>query len=88
MLDGTWSQVKALWWRNSWLLKLKRIVLQPQLPSQYGNLRKEPRKEAVSTMESVALALGELEPQGDAVKKYLNDTFAQMLQQYRENKRK
>ena len=29
ILDGTWSQAKALWWRNAWLLKLKRAVLVP-----------------------------------------------------------
>uniref|UniRef100_UPI0038F71B0F hypothetical protein n=1 Tax=Streptomyces turgidiscabies TaxID=85558 RepID=UPI0038F71B0F len=21
LLDGTWSQAKALWWRNAWMLK-------------------------------------------------------------------
>lgn len=88
VLDGTWSQVKALWWRNSWLLKLKRIVLQPESPSQYGNLRKEPRREAVSTMESVALALGNLEPEGAPVKQYLDDTFALMLSTYKERRKK
>src|SRR5712691_289555 len=25
LLDGTWSQAKALWWRNAWMLKCKRI---------------------------------------------------------------
>src|SRR4051794_10492583 len=24
LLDGTWSQAKALWWRNGWMLKCKR----------------------------------------------------------------
>ena len=27
VLDGTWSQAKALWWRNPWLLKLRRAIL-------------------------------------------------------------
>ena len=26
LLDGTWSQAKALWWRNGWMLKCKRVV--------------------------------------------------------------
>ena len=29
LLDGSWSQAKTLWWRNPWLLKLHRIVLDP-----------------------------------------------------------
>lgn len=56
-LDGTWSQAKALWWRNPWLLKLQRLVLHPHEPSIYGRIRKEPRREAVSTLEAVALSL-------------------------------
>ncbi|MCL2716183.1 MAG: DTW domain-containing protein, partial [Alphaproteobacteria bacterium] len=29
LLDGTWSQAKALWWRNPWMLKCQRIILNP-----------------------------------------------------------
>jgi DTW domain-containing protein YfiP len=25
LLDGTWSQAKALWWRNAWMLKCRRV---------------------------------------------------------------
>lgn len=56
-LDGTWSQAKTLWWRNAWLTKLPRLNLQPSKPSIYGRLRAEPRRELVSTLESVAAAL-------------------------------
>jgi DTW domain-containing protein YfiP len=56
-LDGTWSKAKTLWWRNPWLSKLNRISLQPAAPSIYGRLRTEPRREFVSTLESVAAAL-------------------------------
>lgn len=56
-LDGTWSQAKALWWRNAWLLKLHRVVLHPSQPGIYGRLRREPRRGAVSTLEALALAL-------------------------------
>lgn len=62
VLDGTWSQAKALWWRNAWLLKLKRAILSPKQKSLYGALRKEPRRECLSTLESVGeslVALGE-----------------------------
>ena len=61
LLDGTWSQAKTLWWRNPWLLKLHRIVLDPPLPARFGRLRREPRREALSTIEATALALRHLE---------------------------
>lgn len=57
VLDGTWSKAKTLWWRNPWLNKLKRLPLKPKQPSIYGHLRAEPRRELVSTLESVAAAL-------------------------------
>lgn len=56
-LDGTWSKAKTLWWRNPWLNKLNRITLKPAQPSIYGRLRAEPRREFVSTLESVTAAL-------------------------------
>jgi DTW domain-containing protein YfiP len=61
LLDGTWSQAKTLWWRNPWLLKLHRIVLDPPRPARLGQLRREPRRDALSTIEAVALALSHLE---------------------------
>jgi DTW domain-containing protein len=57
VLDGTWSKAKTLWWRNPWLNKLSRMNLEPEKPSIYGRLRAEPRRELVSTLESVGLAL-------------------------------
>jgi hypothetical protein len=74
VLDGTWSQAKALWWRNAWLLKLPRIVLTPREPSMYGRLRKEPRRDHVSTLEAIAdvlPALGEAEEVRDALRRLL-----------------
>jgi tRNA-uridine aminocarboxypropyltransferase len=63
-LDGNWAQAKALWWRNAWLTRLRRFVVVPDGPSLYGNLRREARPDALSTLEAVALALSVLE--GDA----------------------
>ena len=54
LLDGTWSQAKTLWWRNPWLLKLARLSLRPTEASMYGRLRREPRREWVSTLEAAA----------------------------------
>jgi DTW domain-containing protein YfiP len=64
LLDGTWSQAKALWWRNPWLVRLDRVLVTPTSPSIYGRLRREPRKEFVSTLEACAGALvGNGEPE-------------------------
>ena len=61
VLDGTWSQAKTLWWRNPWLLKCRRIVLNPHFRSLYGQARKEPRRDSVSTLEAAAFLLSRLE---------------------------
>ena len=61
VLDGAWREAKTLWWRNPWLLKLRRLVLDPRRPSRYGRARREPRREALSTIEAVALVLHRLE---------------------------
>ena len=57
VLDGTWAQARSLWWQNPWLLRLGRVLLRPTEPSIYGRVRREPRREAVSTLEAVAEAL-------------------------------
>ncbi len=57
VLDGTWSKAKTLWWRNPWLNKLNRVTLKPDKPSVYGRLRAEPKRNYVSTLESVGAAL-------------------------------
>ena len=62
LLDGSWSQAKTLWWRNPWLLKLHRLVLNPARPARLGRVRREPRREALSTIEAAALVLRQLEP--------------------------
>jgi len=61
LLDGTWSQAKTLWWRNPWLLKPQRLVLNPAVPARFGRLRREPRREALSTLEAASLVLRHVE---------------------------
>jgi DTW domain-containing protein len=61
VLDGTWKEAKTLWWRNPWLLKLRRLVLNPPQKSRYARIRREPRREALSTLEAVALLLKHLD---------------------------
>ncbi len=81
-LDGTWAQAKTMWWRNAWLLKLKRLVLHPSRPSLYGKLRKEPRRECLSTIESVAETLEAL-GEDAAVCEALRGHFARLLAKYK-----
>jgi DTW domain-containing protein YfiP len=83
LLDGTWSQAKALWWRNAWLLKCRRVILAPRVPSLYGKLRREPRKEGLSTLEAAALLISSLEGRGDT-KARLEGTFQALLAKYRD----
>jgi DTW domain-containing protein YfiP len=83
LLDGTWSQAKALWWRNAWMLKCQRIILGPSHPSQYGKLRREPRRDGLSTIEAAAMVLSRLEGRPD-IADALNASFARMLKRYQE----
>jgi hypothetical protein len=85
VLDGTWSQAKALWWRNAWLLKLRRAILVPARASLYQELRKEPRRECVSTIESVAMALEALGEPAETTEG-LTSLFGKLLDRYRANR--
>ena len=82
LLDGTWSQAKAMWWRNAWILKCRRVVLGPRTPSRYGNLRKEPRRDGLSTLEAAALLLARLEKKPQ-IETTLTASFERMLARYR-----
>jgi DTW domain-containing protein YfiP len=82
-LDGTWSKAKTLWWRNPWLNKLNRITLAPKQPSIYGRLRAEPRREFVSTLESVAAALT-LCGESPEIEAGLHRTFRTLVQRVRD----
>ena len=85
LLDGSWSQAKALWWRNPWLLKTRRLLLVPEKRSLYGKLRKEPRRESVSTLEACAQCLNHLgeDPQ---IADGLTASFARLLEKYKTNR--
>jgi DTW domain-containing protein YfiP len=82
VLDGTWSQAKAIWWRNAWLLKCKRVALNPKQPSLYGRLRKEPRRDGLSTIEASALLLSFLEKKPE-IQAAMRDGFSRMLAAYK-----
>lgn len=87
ILDGTWSQAKTLWWRNSWLLKCRRLILAPKKKSLYGNLRKEPRRECLSTIETAAEALDAL-GENPEVGEHLRGLFTELLGKFKERPKK
>ncbi|MCA6107787.1 tRNA-uridine aminocarboxypropyltransferase [Bradyrhizobium cenepequi] len=86
LLDGTWSQAKALWWRNPWMLKCQRVILGPRQPSRYGQLRREPRRDGLSTIEAAGMLLAALEKRPD-IAETLNASFERMLARYRQVQR-
>jgi DTW domain-containing protein len=83
LLDGTWSQAKAMWWRNAWMLKCQRVILGPAQPSRYGKLRREPRSDGLSTIEAAGMLLAGIEKRPD-IAATLNGSFERMLAKYRE----
>jgi len=83
LLDGTWSQAKALWWRNAWMLKCRRVILNPARPSRYGRLRREPRRDGLSTIEAAAMLLSRLEGRPE-IELALTASFEHMLARCRE----
>jgi DTW domain-containing protein YfiP len=64
------------------VLKCRRIVLNPKRRSLYGKLRREPRREGLSTLEAAAMALSRLGGQPE-IEAALLDTFSDMLRRYR-----
>jgi len=86
VLDGTWSQAKALWWRNPWMLKCQRVILGPKHPSRYGQLRREPRRDGLSTIEAAGMLISGLERRPE-IARVLNASFERMLARFREVQR-
>jgi len=84
-LDGSWSQAKTLWWRNPWVLKCRRIVLNPARPSRYGRLRREPRREGLSTLEAAAIALARIGAQPQ-IETALVQSFEKLIAAYRDTR--
>jgi DTW domain-containing protein YfiP len=75
VVDGTWHQAEKMIRENPSLAALPRVSVEPERPSGYGDLRREPAPGHLSTVEAVALALGALE--GDPAR------FAPMVEAFR-----
>jgi DTW domain-containing protein len=82
LLDGNWSQAKALWWRNAWMLKCRRVILSPPRPSRYGQLRREPRPDGLSTIEAAAMLVSRLENRPE-IEAALTTSFEKLLANHR-----
>jgi DTW domain-containing protein YfiP len=65
------------------MLKCQRVILGPALPSRYGKLRREPRRDGLSTIEAAAMLLSSLEKRPD-IAATLHGSFERMLARYRE----
>lgn len=85
LLDGSWSQAKALWWRNPWMLKCQRVILGPDHPSAYGALRRAPRRDGLSTLEAAAMLMAGLQGRPE-IEATLREAFGRLLARYREAK--
>lgn len=70
VLDGTWPQARTLYRQNPWLADLPHVRLSPDAPSRY-RIRREPREDYVSTLESIVLALRILEPEAAGLESLL-----------------
>ncbi len=62
VLDGTWPMARSLLREIPELSRLPHVRLTPTAPSRY-RIRRPPKFEALSTLESVSLLLSELEPE-------------------------
>jgi DTW domain-containing protein len=82
LLDGSWSQAKALWWRNPWMLKCRRVILRPRRPSRYGKLRRAPRRDGLSTIEAAAMLVSRLEARPE-IETSLTTSFERLIARYR-----
>lgn len=77
VVDGTWSNAKTLLRDIPELARYRRLKFTPSQPSSY-RIRKEPRADYLSTIESVAYVLRHLEPETDGVH-HLLETFSRMI---------
>lgn len=62
ILDGTWHHAKTLYRDVKQLQRLPKYRLAPRKPGQY-RIRMEPNETSLSTLEAVAAALQQLEPE-------------------------
>lgn len=60
VLDGTWREAKSIYHNNKFLHTLKKVKLCGEWKSEFV-IRTQPNNASVSTLEAVAIAVGQLE---------------------------
>jgi hypothetical protein len=65
------------------MLKCQRVILGPRQPSRYGALRREPRRDGLSTIEAAGMLISALERRPE-IAATLNASFERMLTRFRE----
>lgn len=65
-LDGTWAHSRRLYKENPWLHELRHVRINPSEPGRY-RIRREPRADYLSTVESIVAALRLLEPETEGL---------------------
>ena len=70
---------------DPWVIEAfgKRVVLTPNRPSRYGRLRREPRRDGLSTIEAAAMLLARLEGKPE-IEAALSASFECLLARYRQ----
>ena len=70
VVDGTWGQATGIVRRDPLLSGLPRLAFRPATPSEY-RIRRQPRRECLSTIEALAHVLGVLEGDPDGMGRLL-----------------
>jgi DTW domain-containing protein YfiP len=65
------------------MLKCQRVILGPKRASRYGELRREPRRDGLSTIEAAGLLLAGLERRPE-IAATLDAAFERMLARFRQ----
>lgn len=76
-LDGTWAHSRRLYKENPWLHELRHVRINPSEPGRY-RIRREPRADYLSTVESIVAALRLLEPETEGLDRLLQ-AFDRMI---------
>ncbi len=82
IFDGSWAQAKTLWWRNAWVLKGRRLALNPKTPRSMAScgVSRAARRCRPSRRRVCTLARLERKPEMETS---LRKIFGVMLDKYR-----
>lgn len=86
VVDGTWAQAGSVVRDNPGLAALPRIAFDPPEPTNY-RIRREPRADYVSTLESIMHVLGAIEGDADRFRALMRPMNAMVDAQLREKAR-